>query len=72
VQDNVDVADCYGCELMRLYDHYRFRFRLRGLKEEGKAVKPLMLTPDDRWTIDYFTPGTLKMSDRHRFAGETS
>ena len=21
-----DVADCYGVELMRLYDHYRFRF----------------------------------------------
>ena len=25
VHGNTDVADCYGCELMRLYDHYRFR-----------------------------------------------
>ncbi|MGV0026268.1 phospholipase D-like domain-containing protein [Phormidesmis priestleyi] len=72
VQGNVDVADCYGCELMRLYDHYRFRFRLRGLEEEGKEIKPPMLTPDDRWTIDYFTPGTLKMADRLRFVGEKS
>ncbi|KAM3101834.1 phospholipase D-like domain-containing protein [Phormidesmis sp. 146-12] len=72
VQGNVDVADCYGCELMRLYDHYRFRFRLRGLESEGKTIKPPMLTPDDRWTTDYFTPGTLKMTDRLRFAGEAS
>jgi phosphatidylserine/phosphatidylglycerophosphate/cardiolipin synthase-like enzyme len=72
VQDNVDVADCYGCELMRLYDHYRFRFRLRDLEEEGKEIKPPMLTPDDRWTTDYFTAGTLKMTDRLRFAGEKS
>lgn len=70
LQGNTEVADCYGCELMRLYDHYRFRFRIRDLKDEGKTVKPAMLTPDDSWTTDYFTSGKLKMVDRLRFAGE--
>ena len=69
LQDNVDVADCYGCELMRLYDHYRFRFRSKGNAEGVLPARPLTLTPDDRWTEGYFTPGSLKMADRLRFAG---
>lgn len=67
---NVDVADCYGCELMRLYDHYRFRYRIQDALRQGAQVSAPMLTPDDRWTEPYFTPNTLKMLDRIRFAGD--
>jgi phosphatidylserine/phosphatidylglycerophosphate/cardiolipin synthase-like enzyme len=67
---NTDVADCYGCELMRLYDHYRFRFKLKSLVDKREKLPKLALAPDDRWTTDYFTPGHLKMIDRLRFAGQ--
>jgi phosphatidylserine/phosphatidylglycerophosphate/cardiolipin synthase-like enzyme len=63
---NTDVADCYGCELMRLYDHYRFRFRVNN---EGDT-QLLALKPNDSWTEPYFEPATpldtLKMMDRLR------
>lgn len=72
LQGNTDVADCYGCELMRLYDHYRFRFRLKDGKDgqNNRAAKPPGLTPDDSWTEPYFTSGSLKCSDRLRFIGK--
>jgi PLD-like domain len=69
LRGNIDVADCYGCELMRLYDHYRFRFKLQSLVNQGGKLPVLALIPDDSWTQDYFTPGHLKMADRIRFAG---
>lgn len=62
---NTDVADCYGCELMRLYDHYRFRFRAR----EG-STKSLVLNPDNSWTDPYFELNSLKMKDRLHFSGK--
>ncbi|MEW6402458.1 MAG: phospholipase D-like domain-containing protein [Chloroflexota bacterium] len=77
-----NVADTYGCELMRLYDHYRFRFKLAEDKKkqaeagtpqpgtEAGQPKPLALCPDDTWTDDYFGMDTLKTFDRLRFAGE--
>jgi phosphatidylserine/phosphatidylglycerophosphate/cardiolipin synthase-like enzyme len=73
LRGDTDVADCYGCELMRLYDHYRFRFRLKDGKDKqsNQAAKPPALTPDDSWTEPYFTSGSLKCSDRIRFAGES-
>jgi PLD-like domain len=61
-----DVADCYGVELMRLYDHYRFRFQQRG--RAGGAPAPALAT-DDRWTDPYFAAGSLQAADRQRFAG---
>jgi phosphatidylserine/phosphatidylglycerophosphate/cardiolipin synthase-like enzyme len=70
LRGNTDVADCYGCELMRLYDHYRFRFKLQSQLEQGQKLAPLTLVPDDSWTTEYFTPGQLKCVDRQRFAGE--
>jgi len=30
IRGAIDVADCYGVELMRLYDHYRFRWHASG------------------------------------------
>ncbi len=63
VRGDTDVADCYGVELMRLYDHYRFRFAVRG------GAGPPSLTPDDSWTERYFREGSLNSLDRLRFAG---
>jgi len=71
LRGNTDVADCYGCELMRLYDHYRFRFRLKDGKNEpsSQPAKLPALTPDDSWTQSYFALGSLKCHDRLRFVG---
>lgn len=70
IQGNTDVADCYGCELMRLYDHYRFRYKVKDAIAQGEAVQAPRLRPDDSWTDEYFTPGTLKLVDRLRFSGQ--
>jgi hypothetical protein len=68
LRGNSDVADSYGCELMRLYDHYRFRWYL---KEGGPQHQPAGLKGDDSWTDPYFEQGSLEESDRMRFAGDT-
>lgn len=62
VRGDVDVADCYGVELMRLYDHYRFRW------VQKEFPSPPKLTLTDEWTDRYFEAG-LYQSDRLRFAG---
>lgn len=65
IRGNRDVADYYGCELLRIYDHYRFRF----VAKKAKARKGPRLTPDDSWTKPYFDANSLKMTDRLRFSG---
>ncbi len=65
LRGNTDVADAYGCELLRLYDHYRFRFYMR-----EAARSPRHLDPTDGWTRKYFAKGSLSELDRLRFAGE--
>jgi phosphatidylserine/phosphatidylglycerophosphate/cardiolipin synthase-like enzyme len=75
VRGNADVADCYGVELMRLYDHYRFRWRNKPHKK-GEPSRPKdpcprppgTLCPDDRWTKPYFEKDSLEARDRERFA----
>jgi hypothetical protein len=69
IKGNLEVADAYGCELMRLYDHYRFRFRTQERIKAGKKPKPLTLNTDAAWTKRYFKTGSLEMSDRIFFAG---
>jgi phosphatidylserine/phosphatidylglycerophosphate/cardiolipin synthase-like enzyme len=66
VCDNPDVADVYGCELMRLYDHYRFRFAARNGPSNGK---PLALSNDDSWTDPYYVKDSLPWRDRLFFSG---
>jgi hypothetical protein len=68
VRGALDVADCYGVELMRLYDHYRFRWhqKERANGREGRAAGTL--SPDDSWTLPYYEEGTLEAADRQRFA----
>jgi phosphatidylserine/phosphatidylglycerophosphate/cardiolipin synthase-like enzyme len=68
LQGNLHLADCYGCELMRLYDHYRFRFRTNN-PDPRHPAPPLTLVPDDGWTQPYFEVGSLKARDRQCFAG---
>jgi len=70
IQGNTDVADCYGCELMRLYDHYRFRYKVKDAIAQGEAVQAPRLKPNDSWTDEYFSPGSLKLADRLRFSGQ--
>jgi hypothetical protein len=64
IAGNTDVADCYGVELMRLYDHYRFRF----VAKTSQTAAPA-LTPDDSWTDRYFRERSLNFADRVTFAG---
>lgn len=65
VRGDTDLADRYGLEILRFYEHYRFRYYAKLLKL--KAARPL--TVDDSWARDYYTPGHLKESSRLRFAG---
>lgn len=63
VNGDTDVADCYGVELMRIYDHYRFRWAVK----QGSNTPAL--TPDSSWTKRYFRRGSLWDRDRRYFAG---
>jgi hypothetical protein len=76
IRGAVDVADCYGVELMRLYDHYRFRWHQSPRSKDPDAPPPPpedptwpegTLCPDDRWTRPYFEEGSLQEADRLRF-----
>ncbi|MEA2129748.1 MAG: hypothetical protein QOJ85_2639, partial [Solirubrobacteraceae bacterium] len=75
IRGAVDVADCYGVELMRLYEHYRFRWHenprsgTQPSRPEDASWPAGTLCPDDRWTAPYFEDGTLESADRQRFAG---
>jgi phospholipase D-like protein len=76
IRGAVEVADCYGVELMRLYDHYRFRWHQSPRSKAPGAPAPAedptwphgTLAPDDRWTTPYFASGSLEAADRERFA----
>ena len=64
MRGDTDLADRYGLEILRFYEHYRFRYYAKLLKL--KEVKP-----SDRrsWANDYYKPGNLKESSRLRFSG---
>ncbi len=73
IRGNTDVADCYGVELMRLYEHYRFRWHAKQ-KDKGADRDPCpraagTLCPNDSWTKPYFAKRSLESVDRRRFAG---
>jgi len=65
MRGDVDLADRYGLEILRFYEHYRFRYYAKLLKL--KKANPLAI--DDSWADDYYTPGHLKESSRLRFSG---
>ncbi|WP_223569851.1 phospholipase D-like domain-containing protein [Pseudomonas sp. BF-R-26] len=65
IRGDTDLADRYGLELLRFYEHYRFRYFAKKL--QLKQVRPL--AADDSWTDDYYLEGDLRMLSRLRFAG---
>lgn len=65
IRGNTDLADRYGLELLRFYEHYRFRYFAKKL--QLKQVRPL--ATDDSWTDDYYREGDLRMLSRLRFSG---
>ena len=69
IRRDLDVADVYLCEIMRIYDHYRFRFAAKERKKAGNPTDPPKLAGNDSWTDPYFTDGDVKKMDRLRFAG---
>jgi len=62
---DTDVADRYGLEILRFYEHYRFRYYAKLLKL--KQANPLSV--DDKWTIPCYAAGNMKELSRIRFAG---
>ena len=69
IRRDTDVADVYLCEILRIYDHYRFRFSAKEKLKAGEPTAPPSLAGDDSWTEVYFEEGSLKSLDRLRFAG---
>lgn len=65
MRGDTDLADRYGLEILRFYEHYRFRYYANKLKL--KEVQPLAV--DDSWADDYYRNGHIKESGRLRFAG---
>jgi phosphatidylserine/phosphatidylglycerophosphate/cardiolipin synthase-like enzyme len=65
VRGDTDLADRYGLELLRFYEHYRFRYFAKKLAL--KQVQPLKV--DDSWTNDYYLAGDLRQLSRLRFSG---
>ena len=65
IRGDTDLADRYGLEILRFYEHYRFRYYAKLLKL--KEVRPL--TEDSSWANSYYEEGTLKHTSRLRYAG---
>ena len=65
IRGDVDLADRYGLELLRFYEHYRLRFWVKKLGLQ--QVSPLKT--DDRWANTAYKPGHMKQLSRLRFAG---
>jgi phosphatidylserine/phosphatidylglycerophosphate/cardiolipin synthase-like enzyme len=65
------VMDMYLGEFMRIFDHFRFRSKIEGLRTRYiKGTGPsLNLAPDDSWTKEYFTPGRPKEKQKLLFRG---
>ena len=66
IRGDTDLADRYGLELLRFYEHYRFRYFAKKL--ELKEVHPLVA--GDSWTDDYYVEGDLRQLSRLRFSGQ--
>lgn len=65
MRGDTDLADRYGIEVLRFYEHYRFRFYAKLLALQ--AARPL--EPDGSWADKYYQPGHIKQISRLRFAG---
>jgi phosphatidylserine/phosphatidylglycerophosphate/cardiolipin synthase-like enzyme len=67
------VADIYVSEFMRAFTHYAFReavFNHHQQTGSDQAWEPQKLAPTDRWTVDYFKPGSARSIRRLLFSGQ--
>ena len=67
---DLNVADAYGIEIMRLYDHYRFRWYTQhatGTTRKVALKEPPVLTVDATWAERYFGSDPMNTADRYRF-----
>jgi len=64
LRGDTDVADIYLCELMRIYEHYRFRFVARTRRRADLPIQPPRLVGDGSWSDKYHVPGSLEALDR--------
>jgi len=65
MRGDTDLADRYGLEVLRFYEHYRFRYFAKLLKLQ--QARPL--ATDASWADGYYTSGNIKQLERLRFAG---
>ena len=70
IRGDTSVADIYACEMMRHYDHYRFRWN-RKRKWLVRTHGRLKLRKDSKWTNDYFDPKKLEFYERIKFSTRT-
>jgi phosphatidylserine/phosphatidylglycerophosphate/cardiolipin synthase-like enzyme len=56
------LADCYGVEILRIYDHYRFRYRMK--QNTDKTKRPSLKTT---WAQRYYSDA-LEIRDREQFS----
>jgi phosphatidylserine/phosphatidylglycerophosphate/cardiolipin synthase-like enzyme len=69
IQGNRDLADSYGVEVMRIYDHYRARWVAEQVAK-GEFKGGGVLSDTDAWTERYFKKDSLPYRDRLRFVGQ--
>lgn len=69
IQGNTDLADSYGVEVMRIYDHYRARWVAQEMAKKKSSMSGT-LQPSDSWTDRYFRKDSLHFRDRLRFVGK--
>ena len=69
IRGDTDLADVYGVEVLRFFDHYRFRHFLKSLAQKKLPAPKNFLVADDSWTDDYFDSGSLHETERLRFIG---
>ncbi len=66
VRGNTAIADIYGTEFMRMFEHYQFR----GAQAlAGAANQPLALKEDDSWMAPFYVAGSPRAVSRQLFAG---
>ena len=69
IKGNRDLADSYGVEVMRIYDHYRARFVVAEMAKKHAKISGT-LQPNNKWTDRYFRKDSLHFRDRLRFVGK--
>ena len=69
IQGSTDLADSYGIEVMRIYDHYRARWAAKQ-SALNRSSQPLALATTGAWTDRYFVKDSLPCRDRLRFIGK--